>query len=189
MTVFVLLAGLSGAVVDENGSSPSNNADDGELAITSSGSTASSSTAVGPNGTKWTSSVKMDGRTSDIANGSVTEPVFSGSGDRSSLSFNGSIVSATPCHVLESEIEKVGQDSYVMNITTVKEDLDKVCKQQLVMIDYDAEFEHQRPYELKVLHDGEKIETFEAEDIAGPEPEPRERGFIGSLVDFFTGLF
>jgi hypothetical protein len=159
--------------------------------IMGSGSTASGSTAVGPNGTQYTSKVAMDRRISNITNESVTQPVFKNVGDKTRVEFNGSITSLDLCHVIDQETESAN-GTYKINIKTVKEKLnsDGICGQAQTMIEYTAEFEAERPYDITVLHNGEEMETFTAEeDIAGPEPEPRKRGFIGSVVDFFTGLF
>lgn len=187
----LVFAGFAGAVVYENGSSPSNNVEDGEMRITSAGSTASGTTAVGPNGTQYSSSVAMAGRTGEITNESVTAPVFSESGNMTQLEFNGSITSSDLCQVIDQETKKVGEESFVLNVKTVKDELENgtYCGQQLTMINYEAEFEHERPYELKVLHNGEEVETFQAEDIAGPEPPAKEPDFVSKIVNFFQGLF
>lgn len=159
--------------------------------IMGTGSSASGTTAAGPNGTQYSSNVAMDGRDSNITNESVTEPVFTDVGEKTMVEFNGSITSPDLCHVIDQETD--GENgTYTINVQTVKDELDNntLCGQAQTMIDYTAEFEAERPYDLKVLHNGEEIDTFTAEeDIAGPEPEPRNRGFIGSVVDFFTGLF
>ena len=191
MTVLLLLAGFAGAVVDENGSSPSNQVDEGEMAITSTGSTASGTTAVGPNGTEYSAKVAMSGRLGDITNGSVAEGSREITEGKIRLELNGSIVSPTLCHVVDQKVSTSDGNSYKLKIDTVKENLnnDTLCAQQQAMINYNAEFEAEGPYELTVLHNGEEVKTFNVEDVAGPEPEPRERGFIASLIDFFTGLF
>jgi hypothetical protein len=189
----LMLIGFSGAVVYENGSSPSNNVSEGEMGITSApSSSASGSTAAGPNGTQYSSKVEMAGRDGPITNESVTAPVFTDTGNKTRVQFNGSITSPDLCHVIDQETDETGENSYSINVQTVKDEPDNgtVCGQAQTMIDYNAEFEAEKPYNLTVLHNDEEMETFTAkEDIAGPEPEPRKRGIIGSIFDFFTGLF
>jgi hypothetical protein len=64
----------------------------GEMGVTSTGSTASGTTAVGPNGTEYSSKVSMEGRTQDNTEDRIREETISSSGAH----FNGTIQAATP---------------------------------------------------------------------------------------------
>ncbi|MFB6144194.1 MAG: hypothetical protein ABEJ98_02685 [Candidatus Nanohaloarchaea archaeon] len=159
--------------------------------ILGTGSSASGSTAVGPNGTAWSSNVAMDGRSGNITNESVTTPVFSDAGNLTRVEFNGSITAATPCHILGQKVNQTADNSYTLNVKTIREDPESACTQQLVMIDYSAEFKAEKPYNLTVLHDGEEMETFTAGEFSQEtgEQQPENSGFIAAVVDFFRGLF
>ncbi len=184
------LVTISGAVVYENGSSPSSNIEEGRMAITSGGSTAGSSTAVGPNGTEWSSSVEMIGRDGNITEESVTEPVFTEKERKNLVRFNGSITSPDLCHVIEHDVEET-EEGYSLNIKTVKDELDQPCGQQQTMIDYKASFQAEAPYNLTVLHNGEEMETFQAENEEGTpsDRESEEKGAVESFLDWLGNLF
>jgi hypothetical protein len=155
---------------------------EGEMAIMSSGSSASATSAVGPNGTKWSSSVKMAGRNTNIADGDRVENITY---SESETTFSGQIQAPTPCHVIDHEVEKLGDQSYSMNIQTVKDDLDnesQVCTQQVVMIKYDGSFEDGAPYSLEIQHNNETVDTLENNVDDTEEPSG------GMFDNFFSWL-
>jgi hypothetical protein len=133
----LMIIGFSGAVVYGNGSSPSNNVSEGEMGITSAQpSSASGSTAAGPNGTQYSSKVEMAGRGGPITNESVTAPVFTEVGNMTRVQFNGLIISPDLCHVIDQETDETGEDNYSINVQTVKDEPDNgtVCGQARTMI-------------------------------------------------------
>lgn len=132
--------------------------DQGEMAIMSSGSSASATSAVGPNGTEWSSSVKMAGRDSNITQGDRVE-TFAYSDNETS--FTGYIQAPTPCHVIDQETEDLGDQNYKMNVQIVKQNESQVCTQQVVMIKYDGSFEAEAPYSLEIQHNNETVENLE----------------------------
>ncbi|MFB6208960.1 MAG: hypothetical protein ABEJ56_02360 [Candidatus Nanohaloarchaea archaeon] len=145
--------------------------EDGEMAITGSGSSASATTAVGPNGTEWKSSVKMRGRSPRTVNETLENVSFRN--DSHEVEFSGNIEAPTPCHVIESEVNETGE-GYVLNIKTVNEaDLGNgsACIQQIGMINYDASFSTGEDFSLEVRHNNETVRELEH-----PGMENRDKG-------------
>lgn len=171
LTALVLLISATTAVV--GGPDPG----EGEMAIMSSGSSASATSAVGPNGTKWSSSIKMEGRNPNITGGDRVENV---SRSENETTFSGYIQAPTPCHTIDQETEKVGDQSYRMNIQTVQENQSQVCAQQVVMIKYEGSFEAETPYNLEIRHKNQTIDTLENTiTVVGEEKDQ------GSVFDAF----
>jgi len=163
--------------------------DEGELAITSSGSTASGTTAVGPNSTSYSSTIEMAGRNPNI---SIEEEIENITYSENKVSFSSRIQAPTPCHVLEHKIEKVEEDSYRINVQTVKDQLDNqsVCAEQTLMIKYEGSFEAETPYTLEIRHNNQTVDTIEASDIAGPNPkDTREKTLVSRVMDWIGNLF
>lgn len=173
ITALVFLSGTATAVVGYDGPK------DGPH-IMSGASSASSTAAVSPNGTEYRSTVKMDGRTPDIKDSEIKD--INRSDDR--LSFEGSIQASTPCHLLEQEVEKTGNGTYVLDIETVQDNSSEVCAQQSVMIEYDAEFEDEAPYSLSVRHDGEEVRELSNPTVQEKEPSDP----IKEILDWFGDL-
>lgn len=145
-----------------------------------SGSSASATTAVGPNGTEWTSSVKMKGKNPDVSIGEKVENVtFTGN----KTGFSGYIQAPTLCHVIDQETEKIGEESYRINIQTVKENQDGMCAQQVVMIQYKGDFRAETPYTLEISHDNQTIRTLENTADEGSETDGKEQD--GSILSSF----
>lgn len=143
--------------------------DDREMSITSTGSSTLSST------------VKMQGRNSNITNGDRVENIsHSGNG----TTFSGYIQAPTPCHVIDQETEKLGDQNYRMNVQTVKDNESQICTQQVVMIEYDGSFEAEAPYSLEIQHNNETVDTLEN----AVEEEPTEESNGGIFDTFFKWL-
>lgn len=157
--------------------------DEGEMAITSSGSSASATSAVGPNGTKWSSSVKMAGRNPNITTGDRVEEI---SYSDNQTTFSGKIQAPTPCHVIDQETEELGEQSYRMNVQTVKQNESQVCAQQVVMIEYDGSFEAEAPYSLEIQHNNETVDNLE-NTVDGVE-EPSQ-GIFEKFFQWLGNLF
>lgn len=181
-TALLLAVSSATAVVGHNDSG-------GDVSITGAGSSASATTAVGPNGTEWTAEVSMTGRQpAENPGGSIANVSYSGDDSTGKASFTGEIVAGTPCHVIDHEVEEEN-DSYVMNIQTVKEDLDNdsVCTQVLTGISYDASFEADKPYTVEVQHNGETVGSLE--QPKAEEKSPDESGTIAKLLNWLSGIF
>lgn len=173
ITALLLLTGGVTAVVGYDGP-------EDKPHIMSGGASASSTAAVSPNGTEYRSTVKMDGRSPNITEDVVRNLNYS----ENKLSFEGSIQASTPCHLLEQDVEKTGNQSYVLDIQTVQDNSSEVCAQQAVMINYEAEFEEEPSYQLKVNHDGEKVR-----EISNPPVHKDEvSNPIAEILDWFGKL-
>lgn len=161
---------------------------EGEMAITSGGSSASSTTSVGPNSTEWSSSVEMRGRSPNITEGGRVENV---SHTENGTTFSGHIQAPTPCHVIDQETERLEENNYRMNIQTVKENLEngsQACTQQVVMISYDGNFEAESPYSLEIQQNNETVDTLESS--LGAEPvEQKNGGLFSALFKWLGNLF
>lgn len=171
LVAFVLLTAAATAVVGHNGSG------DGDMSITS-GSSATATTGVTENGTKYTSKIEMSGRSQNQTDEEIRDTDYS---DHQRVEFNGTITAGTPCHVIDQEVNKTGENTYVMNIKTVKDELDsEACAEVVTGINYDAEFEADSGFQLEVQHNGETVETME-DRVVEPEPEP---SLIQRLLNF-----
>lgn len=160
---------------------------EGELAITSAGSSASSSASVGPNGTEWEAQVSMVNRTQNLTDDRLENIVYSG--DNHSVRFNGYITTPTPCHILGHEVSET-DDGYVMNIITQSQtqgagsNQTQNCIQVLTMVEYEAEFSTDQDFKLDVRHDNQSVEVLELKS------EDRESSsFMEKLRNFLSSLF
>lgn len=160
------------AVVGHNGS-------DGDMSITSSGSTASGTTAVGPNGTEYSAKVSMDGRVQQNTSDRIRSETISSR----QVSFKGTIEAPTPCYVIDHEVEEK-EEGYVLNIKTVEEGGDGPCTQVVTGINYDAEFEAEPGYELEVQHNGQQIETYQTTSDSGDSNDKEKKSFWQQILEF-----
>ena len=157
-----LMVGLSAAVVGHNGSG------DGDMSITS-GSSASATSSVTSNGTTYTGKVEMTGRSQNQTANQISDANYE---SHETVRFSGTISAGTPCHTIDQEINETNEGTYVMNVKTVKEDLDEqACAEVITGINYDAEFSAESGFQLEVQHNGETIETFE-DRVVEDKPEP-----------------
>lgn len=189
LAIAISLVTAAGAVVNEDGSSPSSNTDEGEMAITSTGS-AGATTSVGPNGTEWSSEFSTAGSQCLSGNSTgVTNSSFETSGDTYSVSFEGMVETANPCHTLEHEITETDSGHYTMNITSEAEN--GTCVQCVGGVNYQASFQTGEPFTLEVRHDGEEVEELEHPENENEEPsdtESQEKGFVEGIVSWFRNL-
>lgn len=179
LTVSIMLLGTASAVVGHNGS-------DGELSITSGGSSsASSSVAAGQNGTEWRATVEMTGRDTNASTG-ISSVNYSEANYRK-VEFNGVIEAPTPCHVLDHDLENTSENSFRLNIQTVREELDgnntQTCAQVITPITYEARFQTEEQFTLEIQHDNQTVETLEY-----PEEEEKNSP-IYTILDWFSNLF
>lgn len=154
-----------------------NDSGEGQMGITS-GSSASATTAVGPNGTEYTARVSMEGLSPNSTDDRIRDESISSS----RIEFNGTIQAPTPCHVIDHEINET-QDGYTFNIETVKDQQENgTCTQVLKGINYNAEFEAETGFNLEVQHNGEEIETFNTVSDKGDKNE--KQGLIQMILNF-----
>jgi len=190
----LLLAALlmvSGATAIVGGPEPG----EGEMAILSSGSSASASTSIGENGTGWRSETSMVNRSSSITEPRLENVQFSE--EDNTVAFNGHIVAPTPCHVIQHEVKET-EDKYILNVRTVNDQLDsdsnesiQACAQVLTMIEYEGEFSNEDSFKLEVRHNNETIRTLNHPGIGGePAPLPGpDTDLFSSLENLLSGLF
>ena len=167
--------------------------------IMSSGSTASGTTAAGPNGTEYRAEVAM--RNSSCISGNLSEGLEDinyltreSYPPQNVVEFTGYIETPNPCYTLDHEIEETAKNNiYVMNITS--EASEGNCIQCVGIISYDASFENVGDgFKLEVMHDGEVVETLEhpefnnSSDLKSPMP-PKRKSFIGGIINWFSSLF
>lgn len=153
------------------------NSSEGQIGITS-GSSASGTTGVGPNGTEYTAQVSMDGRSPN----STSDVIRSESISSSAVSFNGTIRAPTPCHVIDQEVKET-RDSYIINIETVKDPMtNTTCAEMITGINYHAEFKAETGFTLQIQHNGEEINTFNT--VSDRVNRNQEKGLIQMILDF-----
>lgn len=179
LTVSIMLLGTASAVVGHNGS-------DGELSITSGGSSSSSSSvAAGPNGTEWRATVEMTGRDTNASAG-ISSVNYSEE-DYRKVEFDGVIEAPTPCHVLDHNLDSTGEDSFRLNVQTAKEELEgnntQTCAQVITSITYDASFQTEERFTLEVQHNNQTVETLEYSE------EEEKNSPIYSILDWLSNLF
>lgn len=174
----LLMASAAVAVTDYDGPE-----DQPHIMGAESGGSSSATTSVGPNGTKWSTTLSVTNITSySNQSGEVTDVNFTGD----KVSFNGEIQAPNPCYTLASNVTE--QDgSYILDIYPVREETDRVCTQQLVMLDYEASFEADDPYTLQIQHSGEDMEEVEHPDYT-EEPESNG-GFFSGFMKWLGNLF
>ena len=184
LAVALMISSVSG-IYDPNGTQT--NCKEGEPCIMTktAGSSASSSVAVGPNGTEYSSDIQMVNRTSNInLSGTLEQITYKGN----KTSWMGYIQAPTPCHVIDQETSEIGPQRYEMDVQTVQENRSQYCVQQTVAIQYNASFEAEAPYDLEIHHNNETVEVLEnkpeEEEETNAEPTMRNRFF-----SWFRGLF
>lgn len=181
VAVFILSIYSGAAVV--GGPEPG----DGEMAITSTGSSASASTSVGPNGTEWKAQVSMINTSQNITDDRLENIVYSE--DNHSVSFNGHISVPTPCHTIEHEVSET-EEGYVMNVMTQDQtqgagtNQTRSCIQVMTMIEYDAEFSTGNDFKLDVRHNNQSVETLELKS-----EDEEEKSLMEILRQFISSFF
>lgn len=175
----LLVIGSAAAVVGQE------EPDDGEMAITS-GQSASASSSVTQNGTEWRAEVSMTGNSTEDIEDAVLNPEYS-ENEFKIVNFEGRITAPTPCHVLEHEVNKTSENSYILNVQTV-DTSDGVCAQVVTGINYNASFETQDTFDLEVQHDGETVDTLEYPEEDTSE-DGESDGIFQGFVTWLRGLF
>ncbi|QKQ98301.1 hypothetical protein GKQ38_02095 [Candidatus Nanohaloarchaea archaeon] len=181
---FILITGLSTAVVGGP------NASEGEYVIMDSSSSASGTSAVGPNGTVYST-------TFSVVNGSTTADqtgVINSSFENNTVHFTGVYQTPTPCYDLSHSVEKSGE-SYVFQVTAEAEN--GTCTQVIAYHKYKASFEAGEPYELTVKHGNESVNTLTHPDYSSDSSDTDHsdedtggvRGPIASFFHFLSNLF
>lgn len=93
------------------------NASDGEMAITS-GSSASASASVGPNGTEYKTTIENLNNSCSTGNQSTGMDFigFQGNGEMTELSFEGVVNTANPCTEIGLETEEISDNVYQVEL-------------------------------------------------------------------------
>ena len=176
----ILIAGVSTAVVGGP------NASDGELAITSTGSSASATTAVGPNGTEYETKFSVVNQPPSANQTGVIN--FSFDGDQ--VNFTGIVETSTPCYELSHSVERESNDQYSFTVNTEKEN--GTCTQVIAYHKYEASFTAEEPYQLTVYHDNSSVKTLtheEYSEIDSGDDTEESRGPIAGFFSFLSNLF
>ena len=166
------------------------NASDGEMAITS-GSSSSATTAVGPNGTQWRSSIENRGSSCRSSNSSQSIEFigFQGNGDMTELNFQGAINTSNPCVEPEVEGEEVEEDFYRLDI--VEKPSDGPCTSCLGTKSFSASFSAPGDYKVEVVSENKTLGTqktpgYENGSSSTTEPEPS--GVSAGISKIFAWL-
>lgn len=189
---FIAFIGLAAGIAYENGSTPK--CPEGQMCIMNkaapTSSSASGTAAVGPNGTEYSSNFETV--SSGCATGNMSDRVYNesfstleSSPPQYRVNFEGVIITSNPCHTIDHEITKEGDNTFVMNVTT--ESSDGLCTQCVGMIEYEASFtNHGETYDLEIRHDGKEVRT-----LGFPESENSEDSDESEVEqrNVFTGVF
>lgn len=187
VTVFIMLAASTGAVVGANQSWDNNS-----MHIMGGGSSASASTGVGPNGTTFhaevaqaNSSCSTGGNDSlSVTGKQVSRPGDTSDGTLRSVTFHGRITAGTPCHTLDHTVTEREGDVYVLNVQTVAGD--GACVQCVGTIQYTGSFEAPAGYRLIVQHEGEHVRTV---TVTGSDTLQQDPSPLDQFLAWITGLF
>ncbi len=107
------------------------------------------------------------------------------------IQFRGTIAAGTPCH--DAGITHVEQDgnTYTINVTTERSD--EVCVDCVGSLTYDASFTADDAFRLRILHDGDHVDTLDypgyTDNGQDPADEPRDAGVFQRLLNWLTSLF
>jgi hypothetical protein len=191
----ISLIGISAGVVNENGSQKE--CPPGEACITSLGSSSSASatTAVGPNGTAYSSELSMtDSTCLEPPAIGVSNVSFSGQdSSKKSVSFDGQLQTSNPCYTLNQETTEVSPGVYRLNVTATQAEGQGPCVQCVGAISYEASFETDQPFKLEVIHEGKKVETLEHPDFgeeSSDTGEDKEKSsFMSGIMNWFKNMF
>lgn len=177
---FIMLAGAASSVVGGP------NASDGEFAITSTGSSASATTAVGPNGTEYEAQFSVVNRSTSTNQTGVINSSFDGD----TVNFTGVVETPTPCYKVNHSIDRTGDGQYSFTVNTEEEN--GTCTQVIAYHKYEASFTSEQPYQLEVNHVNSSVKTFTHPDYSEndyaetPQEGNDEAG--GPLTRFFKLL-
>lgn len=171
------------------------NASDGEMTITSG--SAGATTAVGPNGTQWTSSI--ENLNSSCRSPGDTENVdfigFQADGELTELNFRGSINTSNPCSRISLDVEEVNDREYVIEV--FENQSTEPCTQCTGTASFSASFAAEEDYRVEVIHDGDTLGVQETpgygdSDTEEPEDDSDGSGVWGGLsgvLNWFSSLF
>lgn len=172
------------------------NASDDEMAITS-GSSASATTSVGPNGTEFKTTIENLNNTCSTENQSTGIDFigFQGDGEMTQLRFEGSIQTSNPCIEIAMETEQVSDNSYKVNLVE-KSSGRQPCTQCIGNAKFAGSFSAPGDYKVEFVNGNQSLGTQEtadfnqSEDIAGPDPkDTREKPLFSRIFNWFGNLF
>ncbi len=111
---------------------------------------------------------------------------------RYGINFSGYFKTPTPCYKLEIDVEEIQENVYEIDMLPVEDLKDgEVCIECVGVLEYDAEFRSRNEFELKILHSGEHVETFNIYEDKNDEPKiPSENvSFLRTIISWLMGLF
>ncbi len=170
------------------------NASDGEMAITSGGSS-SATTAVGPNSTRW--STNIENRNSSCRSSNTSQSIdfigFQGDGELTELNFEGVINTSNPCVKLSLDSEKVEEDVYQVEI--VESPAEGPCTSCLGAAEFAASFSAPGDYKVEIINENEtlgvqKTPGFQEENSSETGSEEAGVGEgLSSILRWLSSLF
>lgn len=184
--LLILLVAMSlsvTAIYDPNGTH-TNSSDDGPQILKSSGPPA------------YQVNLKQEKPacgTSDAGNVSIN--TVNVSADGADLNLEGVFQTPNPCHALNRELKKVGEQHYVLNITD--QQMAETCAECIGNINYEVNLTVPEDGSLfEVHHNGEKMVEEQipeaentTEDSSERSNEEESKGIIRSILEAFRGLF
>lgn len=97
------------------------------------------------------------------------------------LRFQGTMQTPNPCYnVTVSEVQK-NSSTYTVNL--VGESQEGMCVQCVGSVNYEVTFKAEEPGQIKVLHDGEEVETLEF------DPDQKQGNVLEAFVSWLKSLF
>ena len=170
-------------------------AGDGELAITKSGSSASASASVGPNGTEWRSSVSN--MNSSCMTGNQSQSVsfgdfYQSEENMTKIEFSGVLESSNPCHEVVVNVSKSSENVYEVEL--VEKSTGRICTSCIGALNFEASFQAPGDYRAVFKNSGEEIavkETpgFENTTSDSDDPQsPKEESVWEAVSNWFRWL-
>lgn len=183
LAIISLCIGFSAAVANYNGSQENTNTK-GEMHIMGA-SSASATSAAGPNGTQYYAEISETNTSGTITNESVSLV----NRTENSINFTGKIQAPTPCHTLTHDVTR---DNGSISLNISLESSDSICVQQVVMKEYDGYVKAEGLENVTVSHEGEQMglfETAKSEQTGEPEEDTEEKVFFNGVLGWFSGFF
>jgi len=170
------------------------NASDGEATITS-GSSASASASVGPNGTEYRTSIQNLNNSCSTGNQSTGMDFigFQGDGEMTELSFEGVLSTANPCTEIGLETEKISDNVYQVELVE-KSTGQGPCVQCVGNAEFTGSFSAPGEYRVEFVKNNQSLgiqETSEFNQTSSEdtkEKNSKESG-LKTLLNWLSSLF
>lgn len=149
--------------------------DEGEMTIMESGGSASATTSVGPNGTRWRTDISNTG-TSCISGNQTQNVSFGDFQDveegMTKISFHGGIKTSNPCHEISLNVSETSEDSYRVELVEKSTNSPtEVCESCLGLVRFNASFSAPGDYRVEFVNQGETLEELETSGYGSSSSE------------------